>query len=152
MEKEQNLIEAELIIDSSIIVHLKETAAWGKFLGVIGFIYSGLIAAGAIVAASMLSNLTSSYSGGAGGLLAGGSVGVIYLVLAGVVFFMSMYLFRFAKNIQAALKSNDQEALTDSFNHLKIYFRFAGVITVVALIFTVLGVIGILVAAAFGRG
>lgn len=152
MDNEQNLIETDLIIDSTISVHLKEAAAWGKFLGIIGFVYSGLIAVGAIFAATMLSNLSGKYSNGAGGLLAGGSVGVIYLALAGVVFFMSMYLFRFAKNIQVALKNNDQEALTASFNNLKIYFRFAGIITVIALIFTVLGVIGVLVAAAFSRG
>lgn len=152
MQNEQNLIEPELIIDSTINIHLKEAAAWGRFLGIIGFIYSGLTTAGAIFAATILSNLSSSYSGGAGGLLAGGSVGVIYLALAGVVFFMSMYLFRFAKNIQVALKNNDQDALTASFNNLKIYFRFAGIITVIALIFTVLGAIGVLIAAAFTRG
>lgn len=152
MYNEQNLIETDLMIDNAIQVHLKESAAWGKFLGIIGFIYSGLIAVGAIFAASMLAKLSGSYSSGAGGLLAGGSVGVIYLAMAGVVFFMSMYLFRFAKNTQAALKSNDQESLTVAFNNLKIYFRFAGIITVIALIFTVLGVIGVLIAAAFTRG
>ncbi len=152
MEYEQNLIETELMVDSTINVHLKESAAWGKFLGIIGFVYSGLIAVGAIFAASMVANLSGNYSGGAGGLLAGGSVGVIYLVFAGVVFFMSMYLYRFAKNTQAALKSNDQHTLSVAFNNLKIYFRFAGIITVIALVFTVLGVIGVLVAAAFSRG
>ena len=152
MNNEENLIETELIIDSTINAHLKEAAAWGKFLGIIGFVYSGLIAVGAIFAATLLSNLSGNYSSGVGGLLAGGSVGIIYLAIAGVVFFMSMYLFRFAKNNQVALKINDQDALTASFNHLKIYFRFAGIITVIALIFTVLGVIGVMLAAAFGRG
>lgn len=154
MDNEQNLIETELMIDSTIQVHLKEAASWGKFLGMIGFVYSGLIAVGAIFAATMLTKFSSSYSGtvGGGSVLAGGGVGIIYLAMAGVVFFMSMYLFRFAKNTQQAVKTNDQEALAVAFSNLKIYFRFAGIITVIALIFTVLGVIGVLIAAAFARG
>ena len=96
--------------------------------------------------------MSGNYSKGSEGLLAGGSVAVIYLAMAGVVFFMSMYLFRFAKKTQAALQTNDQVNLTESFKNLKIYFRFAGIITVTALIFVVLGLIGILPATAFSRG
>ncbi len=152
MENNYSLIETELVIDSSINIHLKEAAAWGKFLGIIGFVYSGIIVLGAIFAASMLSKLTGSYSGNSEGLLAGGSVAIVYIVIAGVMFFMSMYLFRFSKNIQSALRTNDQAILTAAFKNLKIYFRFAGIISVIALIITFLGAIGILLAAAFSRG
>lgn len=152
MESEQNLIETELLIDSTIHVHLKETAVWGKFLGIIGLIYSLLIAAAAVFAGSMMAKLSGSYSRGSEGIMAGGFVAVFYLAMAGVVFFMSMFLFRFSKKTLLALQSNDQAVLTDAFRNLKIYFRFAGIITVIALIFTVLGLIGILMASAFSRG
>ena len=52
VDKDQNLIETDLIIDSAISMHLRETAVWGKFLSIIGFVYCGLIALGAIFAAS----------------------------------------------------------------------------------------------------
>ncbi len=152
MENELNLIETDLIVDSTISTHLKETAVWGNFLAVIGFIYSGFILLAAIFAASMYARLTGNATGSTNGLLVGGMVGIIYLVLAGIIFFMSMYLFRFAKNIQVALKTNDQETLVASFKNLKIYFRFAGIITVVALIITVLGIMGFMLAHAFSRG
>ncbi len=152
MENEINLIETDLIVDSTISAHLKETAVWGKFLGIIGFIYSGFIVLGAIFAASMFAKLTGNATGSSSGLFAGGMVGVVYLGLAGVIFFMSMYLYRFAKNIQLALKTNDQESLVTSFKNLKVYFRFAGIITVVALIITVLGIMGLMLATAFSRG
>lgn len=152
MDIDQNLIETDLIIDSTISMHLKETAVWGKFLAIIGFIYSGLIALGAIFAASMFAKLSGNYSRSKDGLLAGVSVGIIYLTIAGVIFIMSMYLFRFAQKTQAALQANDQVNLTASFKNLKIYFRFAGIITVIALIVTILGVIGVMLAAAFSRG
>ncbi len=152
MENEINLIETDLIVDSSISAYLKETAVWGKFLGVIGFTYSGLVMLGAIFAASIFAKLTGNASGHGNGFLAGGIIGVIYLGLAGVVFFMSMYLYKFAKNIQVALKTNDQELLVNSFKNLKIYFRFAGIITVVFLIITVLSIIGFMLVTAFNRG
>jgi hypothetical protein len=152
MENELNLIETDLIVDSTISAHLKETAVWSKFLAVIGFIYSALVALGAIFAASMFARLTGNATGGSNGLLAGGMVGIIYLGLAGIVFFMSMYLFRFAKNTQLALKTNDQETLIAAFKNMKIYFRFAGIITVVVLIITVLGIMGLMLATAFSRG
>jgi hypothetical protein len=151
MENELNLIETELIIDSTISAHLKETAVWGKFLAVIGFIYSGLILLGAFFAASIFARFTGSATGSSNGLLAGGMVGIVYLGFAGVMFFMSMYLFKFAKNIQVALRTNDQESLVDSFKNLKVYFRFAGIITVVALIITVLGIMGLMLVTAFSR-
>ncbi|MBC7887808.1 MAG: hypothetical protein H7Z13_07950 [Ferruginibacter sp.] len=152
MENEQNLIETDLVIDSTINIYLKETAAWGKFLGVIGFVYSGVIALAAIFAGSMLAKLTGNYNSAGEGLLAGGTVAIIYLAIAGTVFFMSMHLFRFSKKIHSALLANDQFDLTAAFKHLKIYFRFSGIIIVIALIFTVLGVIGMMLAAAFGGG
>ncbi len=151
MEYQENLIETDLIIDSSGNMHLKETAIWAKFLGIMGFVYSGLIALGAIFAGSMLAKFSGNNLSNSEGILAGGSVAIIYLGMATVVFFMSLFLFRFARKIQFALQSNDQVTLNESFKNLKIYFRFAGVITVIALIFSVLGIVGILLATAFNR-
>ncbi|MEO7768191.1 MAG: DUF5362 family protein, partial [Ferruginibacter sp.] len=132
--------------------HLKETAAWGSFLAVVGFVYSVLIAVGAIFVGAMFSKLPETTYGSAGaGMLVGWSVAIIYMAIAGVVFFMSMFLFRFAKKTKSALKSNDQQNLSEAFKSLKIYFRFTGIITVIALIFTVLGFIGMLVATAFAK-
>ena len=152
MEIEQNLIETDLLVDSTIHVHLKETAAWGKFLGGIGFVYSLLIAAVAVFAGSVLAKLSGNYTRRSENVLAGGGVAIFYLAIAGVVFFMSMFLFKFSKKTSVALQTNDQLVLTDAFKSLKIYFRFAGIITVITLLFTVLGVIGILMASAFSRG
>lgn len=152
MQSEQNLIETELVIDSTTQVHLKETAVWGKFLGIVGFIYSLLIAVGAVFAGSTMARLSGNYSKGNEGVMAGGFVAIFYLALAGVVFFMSMFLFRFSKKSLLALQSNDQSVLTDAFRNLKIYFRFSGIITVIALILTTLGLIGVLMASAFSRG
>ncbi|MEO6230390.1 MAG: DUF5362 family protein [Ferruginibacter sp.] len=145
-----NLIENDLVIDNASRGHLSETATWGKFLGIVGFVYSLLVAVAAIFAGSILAKLSGGIESSGERMLAGGSVAIVYLVLAGVIFFMSLYLFRFSKNIQLALLTNDQPSLTNSLKNLKVYFRFAGIITAIALIFTFLGVIGLMLASAFG--
>ena len=147
MENENDLIETDLIVDGAINLHLKETAGWGKFLAIAGFIMV-LIAVGAIYAA-MWHTKSSSTDGKTGsGTTAGAMIAIIYLAMVVVVFFMSVYIFRFAKKTQAALSVNDQVTLTEAFSHLKIYFRFAGIITAVMLILTVLGFVRMIIEAA----
>jgi len=55
VDKDQNLIETDLIIDSAISMHLRETAVWGKFLSIIGFVYCGLVAMGAALVLTVTS-------------------------------------------------------------------------------------------------
>lgn len=146
METEQDLIKTELVVDGTIQAHLKETAVWGKFLGIAGFVYSLLIACIAIFAGSTLARVSGNYSSSNESLLAGGGVAIFYLCMAAIVFFMSGYLFKFSKKTLLALQAGDQVIMIEAFKNLKLYFRLAGIITCVILIFTVLGVIGILVA------
>ena len=148
----QHLLDTDLLIDSMTKTHLKETAKWAKFLGIIGFIYSTLIALGAIFSGSLIAGMSGSYNRSSGGWMAGGGVALVYLLFAAVCFFMSYYLFRFAQKTQVALLSNDQPVLNESFKNLKIYFRLAGIVTIVAIVFSILAVIGIIFAATFSRG
>ncbi|MEO5892196.1 MAG: DUF5362 family protein [Ferruginibacter sp.] len=151
MENDQSLIDTELVVDSAITAHLKETAAWGKFLAVIGFIYSGLIAIGAIYAVSLLTSISGNYGGQSQRVWTGGSIAFLYFGFAAIIFYMSVYLYHFAKKTQMAIKGNDQATLEDAFRHLKIYFRFAGIITVITIVLSILGVIAMVLLTSFSR-
>ncbi|MGG9972710.1 hypothetical protein ACQ33O_13035 [Ferruginibacter sp. SUN002] len=152
MEQQTNLLENDLIIDTASITHLKETAMWAKFLGVVGFVMSGIIAVMALAMGTLFSKLTGSYSGaGDLGVAAGGSIMMVYLVMAAITFFMSRFLFLFARKTQVALKTSDQESLVTAFKNLKVYFRFAGIITIIGLVFFVLALVVVLMAASFSR-
>ncbi|MEO6723614.1 MAG: DUF5362 family protein [Ferruginibacter sp.] len=148
----QNLLDTDLLIDPIAKTHLKDTAKWAKFLGIVGFIYGALIAIAAIFSGSLIAGMSGNYNRSSGGLMAGGGVAIVYLVFASVVFFMSYYLFRFAQKTQVALQTNDQPVLNESFKNLKIYFRLAGIVTIIAIVFSILAVIGIIFAATFTRG
>ena len=148
METENNLLENELLIDSVSQVHLKETAMWAKFLAIAGFIISILIAIGAVFAGTMFNKLTAGMPGGnKGGVMTGGVIMVMYLLIAAVAFFMSLFLFRFGVKMKVALIINDQESLNLSFQNLKVYYRFAGIITIIYLVILLLALLGGLIAA-----
>lgn len=151
MDTEQHLLENELMIDNISQSHLKETAMWTKFLAITGFFLSALIAIGAFVVGTMLNKLSAIPGGKPMGAMAGGMITVIYLFVAVIAFFMSFYLFKFSIKMQMALKANDQETLNVSFQNLKNYYRFAGIITILYLVILLLALIGGTMAAILGR-
>ena len=143
METNQSLLNTELQIDSTAHAHLSETAKWGTFLSIVGFILSGLIAIVALFAGTILSSLQSDFGGGSS-IAGAGMVTVIYLLIAALYFFMSLFLFRFASKMKQALFSSDQDSLNNSLLYLKNLYRMMGILTIVYLAFMVLAlVIGI---------
>ena len=149
MLTEESLLQNELFIDSTAQQHLKETAAWAKFLAVVGFIGSILVALIGIFAGSILGKFTKGLqrTNSSDSFLAGGFVAIIYIFIAAVLFIMCLFLYKFAAKMQLALKDNDQNSLNLSFQHLKIHYRFAGIITIIYMAFIFLAFIGVVITA-----
>jgi|ERR1700722_3968263 len=134
----------ELSLDHESIDHLTETARWGKFLAIVGFVMCGLIAIlsffmGSLVAASMtagssFSNIPRESVGiGALGALGGVFFTAIYLVFAAIYFFPCLFLYNFSVRLKAALRANDQVKLNQSLKAQKILFRYVGIFTIVVV-------------------
>ena len=140
MESNQNLLHSDLQIDAIAHAHLSETAKWCNFLSIVGFILSVIIAIIALFAGTILGSLRNSYGGGLSSMGAG-FIMVIYLVIAALSFFMSLYLYRFASKMKVALYTNDQENLNNSFLNLKNLYKLMGILTIVYLSFLVLAII-----------
>lgn len=151
MNTEQNLLDNDLVVDAESAVHLKETSVWGKFLGIMGFVYSGIIAISGIFTGVALSGIWGSYGRSGPGLVEAGVAALIYFTAAAIIFFMSLHLFHFSRKIQISITSGDQLTLTNAFRNLKFYFRFAGIISIIALVLTVFAIIGLLLATGFRR-
>lgn len=128
-----------LSIDPSSKEHLTEAARWARFLAIVGFVFLGFL-----VLAGLLLSLTFSRldtygdptfrTGGLGAMMGAGTI-VLYIILAAVYFFPLLYLLRFANAARAALASNDQELLVQSFLNLKRFLRYVGILTIIALAF-----------------
>ena len=113
---------------------LSETAKWGKFLSIIGFIMCGLLVIIALFIGVIMGTTFSKLEGA--GAIGGGMsifVTVLYLAIAVLYFFPCLYLFRFSTKMKKALYENNQVELTSSFENLKSCFKFMGIMTIVLL-------------------
>lgn len=136
--------------------HLIETARWARFLAIVGFIFLGLMVVAGIwlstVMASDFGRLDNEYGRNTSGMFAymGAGIIVFYVIAAVIMFFPLLFLMRFANKVRTALAANDQEILNTSFQNLKAYFRYLGIITIIVLVFYGIAILfSILSAAAF---
>lgn len=116
--------------------YLDTAAKWAKFLGIMGFIFTGLIVLAALFMFSLGSSLGSAFGGNSpisGGML-GFGVGALYIILAVPYFFISLYMYRFATKTQTALYSSNDVALTEAFKNLRNFFRLMGILMVAILV------------------
>jgi len=147
MENNQNLITADLQLDGIAYMHLKETAMWSKFLGIAGFIVSGFYVIVALFAGAFMSQFGGGMEGI--GVIGSGVLTIVYLIFAVIGIVISLFMFRFGKNMKTALLSNDQVSLQSAFHNLKLVYRFYGIVMIIAMGFMILAFIGGIGAALF---
>ncbi|MEQ8904774.1 hypothetical protein [Ekhidna sp.] len=83
--------------------NLLETAKWGKFLGIVGFVMSGLIILMALVFIGGMGRSMEVYPG------LGSGIGFFYILASLLYIFPSLYVYRFSAHIKAGIQSGDQE-------------------------------------------
>lgn len=150
MEPSQNLLSSELVVDPIASAHLKETAMWARFLAIVGLVLSILIGILALFAGSILAGMSREFGNStADAAIGSGIVTIIYLLVAALYFFISLYLFRFAGRMKLALLTTDQENFQSSLHNLKLVYRIMGIIMIVYLGILALVLIGGVLAAAF---
>ena len=120
-------------ITSDIRAFLSETARWANFLAIIGFVIIGIIVVIAIFAGSMIGTMASQIPNSGFNALSGGVITILYLAMAGIYIFPVLYLYRFATNMKIALRNDNQEALSASFENLKSHYKFFGILMIIVL-------------------
>jgi hypothetical protein len=134
-----------LSIDPVTKDHLSETARWARFLSVTGMIF---LVMGIILGLSgiwLTSMNTPTDFEGDSGMYPTGALGVMMaaymFVIAVVWFFPLMYLYRYAGKMRVALNGNDQQALNTAFQNLKMCMRYVGIVTIILLALTIIGIV-----------
>lgn len=131
----------DLIINQPIRDFLAESARWGKFLAIVGFVFLGLGVLGLLIGGGTLMAVS-----GMGGL---GTLGIVfYLVLLGVSAIPIYYLYNFATKTKVALNDDNQAYLVDAFENHKSMFKFYGIFMAIMLgiyaLFFLIGIFGAL--------
>lgn len=132
-----------LSLNDQMRSYIQEIARWANFLAIVGFIGLGFMVLGGLFASVMLTSMGSEL-GGLG--ISGGLISLIYIVVALVAFIPLRYLFVYANKAKSALRSGSDAELTEAFMNLKSYFKFVGIMTIVAIgLYAVLLLFGTLI-------
>jgi hypothetical protein len=134
--EEQSLFD--LSIDPLSQNNLYQTARWGKFLSIMGFIGVGFMILFALFLRTLLSSAYTSamYPNGSASIIT-----ITYLVMGVLYFFPTLFLYRFSTQMLKALADKDQNLITSSFAQLKSCFRFVGVLTIIVIVFAIIAVV-----------
>ena len=140
MEQQEQLLTVDLMAREQ----LAEAARWARFLAIMGFIACGIM----VVAGVMVSIIYSfvnriqtrySYSGRAVNTFNRSAfVGIMYVIMAVLMFFSCLYMFRFANKMRAALHEQSRDEMNESFLNLKKLFKYNGILTIVLVAFYVM--------------
>lgn len=129
-ELENKTAQEKPVMGNEIIEkYIKETAQWGKFLAIVGYVFLGLM-----VLISLVMVLGLSALGNAVGMKFSTVIlGMIYLLFTGINFVPVTYLYYFSNAAKLAVENNDEEQYTVAFENLKSLFKFMGIFTIVML-------------------
>lgn len=124
----------QLVISGDIAANLRTAMSWAKFMGIICFVMTGMMLVAAIILLAMGSSLQYYYPA-----LGGGAVlGICYLVIAVVYFFISYFMYMFAVKTKRAIDNGCMQDLAAGALNMKYYFKMTGIVNIVALAFAVL--------------
>lgn len=143
MEQTQNTSLFSLNLDAQNSYTLRSMASWSKVLGVVGLILGILfILLGILVQQAMNQYGYRSYRSGGFSASAIGNAGMaVYVVLGLVMIVTSVFALNSGNKINAALRANDQAALSAGFANARNYFAFWAIIIIIILLFVLISIL-----------
>lgn len=135
-----------LILNGIIRDYLSESARWGKFLSIVGFVGLGLVVLMLLFFGSTIFSMVGFAGLGGLGILAI----IFYLAMLALALVPLYYLYQFSTKMQTALRNDDQNYLVESFQNHKSLFKFYGIIVLIGLGINVLSILLGLLGLAFG--
>ena len=141
MNSNDNLLNNELQIDTESQLHLGEAAKWAKFLGIVGFIFSGLTILAGIGTFIISNEYGRSYYYNRSQVFNPLVQLFVFLIIAVIWIFASLFVYRFATKMKTALYNSDQITFNDALNNLAKNYRFLGIVTIVYLALVALAIL-----------
>lgn len=143
MEQHQNTSLFSLNLDAQNSYTLRSMASWSKVLGVVGMVLGVLF----ILVGILVQQAISRYGNGyyrSGGLSASsiGNMGMAVYVLLGLIMIVtSIFALNAGNKINAALRANDQAALSAGFANARNYFAFWAILIIILLLLLLVSIL-----------
>ena len=145
MQTGTNTAKPETCLTPAARQYLNQTRPWARFMSVLAFVAAGFIA---------LMGLVLILTGFAGGFLAPGTgklgalgsavrgipLGLFYLVSAVLYIPPGLFLGRYASSIASLEANPSSEGLENALKQQKSFWRYAGILTLVGIILTVVAI------------
>lgn len=141
MTNNENLLSNDLQVDAIVQNHLLSAAKWARLLGVIGFIFSGiLLVVTGLMGLTMSASKSGNFYNNDISAFINSGLGIVMLLIIDLICFMiALYNYWFGSKMKKGLQNSDQLSFTGSLANLAKNYRLIGVITVINFILIVLG-------------
>lgn len=139
---DSNYTGSGLVVTDEAKAYFREAARWSTFLGILGFVMSGLLVLAGIGASVAMSALGGSSDFSTLGFNPA-FLGLFYIILGVIYIFPSLYMYNFGSKTKRGIDGNDQAAAVEGWRNLKSFFRFMGIFAIIALVVYALAIIGI---------
>ncbi len=123
---------------------LRATRPWTRLLSVLGFIAAGLTVLGGVAMIVGKSFIPVSET-----MLPITYVGIIYILTSIFYLVPSIWLAKYSSAIAAFLKSGEAIVFGNAMAYQKSFWKFVGVLAVVSIVLTVLGILAAILIPAF---
>lgn len=136
---EENSQPEGLMNDDFFLSNLKDLSNWGQFLGIAGYIGTGLMALFGllfIIGFSFFPEIPQGDYSSEVNVFTGAflqSFGFFYILAALLYFFPSNYLYRGANRLKTSYVDQDVDALKLGVYEFKRLFKFTGILTAIAI-------------------
>lgn len=134
-----NNTESVLSFDKTSINHLVEISKWAKFLAIVGFVFIGIIIVIGFSMGTIISHFTKETIPFSTSIF-----GFLYLILGSIYFYPLYSLLKFANNAKIAANQSNSDNLQESLRHLRGFFTFMGIVTIIGMGLLVLEIIGLI--------
>jgi hypothetical protein len=144
---ENSIPQNQLTISPDGISHLVSIRKWTMFLSILGFVASGFMilfglffgVVGKTFGSSEIASVFPSIF-----------LMILYAALGAIYFFPSLYLYRFSFNMKWAIESKMDMQLNEALKHLRSFFAFTGILTIVMLVLCAFAIVGGIIFAVLG--
>jgi hypothetical protein len=139
-----------ITLSDDALRQISQIAKWAQFLAIIGFVVAALIVVAGLFMGSFMSIFKEMSGNTQMPHMPFMALSVVYIILGGIYFIPSWFLYKFSTETRKALLGNDEEILTEALSNLRRTFKFLGIMTIVIIGLYVLVIIAVMIGAALG--
>jgi hypothetical protein len=142
-------------LTEAMLIHLKGATPWLRFVGILGFISSGLVVLMGFSMMPFVSIMNRAWAEIPGfesfnGVFSAAFSAFMVVLFIGaglLLLFPSLYIFRFGEKIRSYLKTGADMELESAFQNNRSLWKFMGIICIIQLAFIPLLITGGIIAA-----